>query len=227
MTSNEFPHPLRGALIDMDGTLYDSMPLHTRAWKTLADEIGLEATEEEFYQYEGMTGHDILDLMMYRQKGRHVSRDEAHELYGRKAALVAAAGAPPVMPGALEMMHQFRRLDVTTVLVTGSGQMSILERLNRDFPGAFTTGHMVTAHDVLHGKPSAEPFLKGLSKAGTLPSQTIAVDNAPLGVKSAAAAGLFTVGVTTGPIPKEALAKAGATIIYDSITAFARYLSTL
>ena len=46
----------RAALIDMDGTLIDSMRNHTASWKRLADKLGIQADRDEFYLYEGMTG---------------------------------------------------------------------------------------------------------------------------------------------------------------------------
>ena len=53
------------------------------------------------------------------------------------------------------------------------------------------------------------------------------IENAPLGVKSGSDAGIFTVGVTTGPIPKEMIADAGADIIFDSMQEFAEQLPEL
>ena len=40
-------------------------------------------------------------------------------------------------------------------------------------------------------------------------------------------AGAFTVGVTTGPIPREEMIKAGAAIVFDSMPEFVRALPTL
>ena len=51
------------ALIDMDGVLYDSMKYHTIAWKKLTDELNIEASLDEFYIYEGMTGAGIIRLL--------------------------------------------------------------------------------------------------------------------------------------------------------------------
>lgn len=59
------------------------------------------------------------------------------------------------------------------------------------------------------------------------PSQAIAIENAPLGVKSASAAGVFTVAVTTGPIPREELEKASAAIVFDSMPQCAEMLPQL
>ena len=55
----------------------------------------------------------------------------------------------------------------------------------------------------------------------------IAIENAPLGVKSASDAGAFTIAVTTGPIPREELEKAGAAIVFDSMPQCAEMLPQL
>ncbi|MDE6403405.1 MAG: HAD hydrolase-like protein, partial [Muribaculaceae bacterium] len=108
---------------------------------------------------------------------------------------------------------------VTTVLVTGSGQPSVLDRLAVEFPGAFDENHRVTAHNVTHGKPHPEPYLKGMAFAGTEPWESIAIENAPIGVESAVASGAFTIALTTGPIPAKALEAAGADLVLPSMQA--------
>ena len=85
----------------------------------------------------------------------------------------------------------------------------------------------VTSRDVTHGKPHPEPYIRGMQLAGVSPSQSIAIENAPLGVKSAATAGAFTVGVVTGPIPRAELEGAGAAIVFDSMKECAEEFPTL
>ena len=113
------------------------------------------------------------------------------------------------------------------MLVTGSGQHSLIDRLASDVPGAFPEGRRVTSRDVSHGKPHPEPFFRGMELADALPENSIAVDNAPMGVVAAAASGAFTVGVTTGPVPSRALYEAGADIVYDSMPEMASRLPLL
>ena len=57
---------------------------------------------------------------------------------------------------------------------------------------------MVTAFDVKKGKPDPEPYLIALRKSGVKPNEAFVVENAPLGVRSSVAAGLFTFAVNTG-----------------------------
>lgn len=215
------------ALIDMDGTLYDSMPRHARAWHTMMKEIGVECDEKEFFMYEGRTGADTINLLLRRSKGREASSDEAAELYRRKTEIFASLPRVEVMPGAQRMVDTFLKAGITTVLVTGSGQATLLNRLEEEFPGAFPPERRVTSRDVVKGKPHPEPFLRAMRIAGVTPENAIAVDNAPIGVRAAAASGAFTIGVVTGPIEADALYEAGADIVYPSMEALADALPGL
>ena len=83
---------------------------------------------------------------------------------------------------------------------------------------------MVTGNDcpIGKGKPHPYPYLKGLEKAGNIrPEEAIVIENAPLGVKAAKAAGIFTVAVNTGPLDPQVLKDAGADIVLGSMTELA------
>lgn len=215
------------ALIDMDGVLYDSMPFHARSWKLMMAEQGLDLPEEEFFLYEGMTGTATIDLIFRRELGRSVSDEEARRLYARKAELFNSMGEKRLMPGADRMLRVLKDAGVGRVLVTGSAQQSLLTRLEMDYPGMFDTDKRVTALDVSHGKPNPEPYLKGLEKAGVSPEEAFVIENAPLGVRAGKAAGLFTIAVTTGPIPREEFVRENADLIFPSMPDFADALPEL
>lgn len=217
--------PITTALIDMDGVLYDSMKNHSIAWKRLADEEGWKYSDNEFFLCEGMTGAAIIRQIIKRETGRtDISDEEASELYARKAKYFTELGTVMPIDGAAEMLNVIRSAGITRVLVTGSGQHNLLDRLNKDYPGIFSDNLKVTAADVKHGKPDPEPYLIGLKKANALPQNAIVVENAPLGVKAGNAAKCFTVGVTTGPIPEDIMIENGADIVYATMHDFAEAL---
>lgn len=218
----------RAVLFDMDGVLYDSMPGHARAWKGVCDSIGIEADENEFFAHEGRTGAATIDILIRRAFGRPATEEECRELYRRKTELFAARTTPvPCMPGARAAVDASLAGGCTTVLVTGSGQGSLLQRLEKDYPGAFPANRRITGNDVKHGKPAPEPYLKGIELAGVEKWQAIGVDNAPLGVESSSRAGLFTIGVRTGPIAAGSLLEAGADIVVDGMEECARIIRTI
>ncbi len=78
---------------------------------------------------------------------------------------------------------------------------------------------MVTAFDVKYGKPNPEPYLMALNKGNLKANEAIVVENAPLGVQAAAAAGIFTVAVNTGPLDDNILLDAGANVLFPSMQA--------
>ena len=131
------------------------------------------------------------------------------------------------MPGAADMLNTLKAVGMKRVLVTGSGQSSLISRLDTDFPGIFEPGMRVTSRDVKHGKPHPEPFIRAMQLAGVSPSQAIVIENAPLGIEAGDRAGAFTIGVTTGPIPVEEMERAGAAIVFPSMEAFADALPSL
>lgn len=222
LNSRNYPQiKLRAVLFDMDGVLYDSMKNHAEAWYQTALENGIPCTKEEFYLYEGQTGRHTIDQLFRKNFGRGATPDEIKRIYTRKSELFTALGPAPVMPGAREVLQQTVEMGLIPVLVTGSGQSSLIDKLQDNFPGIFTAERMITAHDVHHGKPHPEPYLRGLEKAGVLPDEAIVVENAPLGVRAASEAGIFTVAVNTGPLTPECLYDEGASLVLDSMNELA------
>lgn len=208
---------LKAVLFDMDGVLYDSMKNHTQAWYKAICEQGIECELNEFYLYEGRTGASTIDLLFERAYHRPATEEEKERIYALKAKYFNELPVALPMPGAASLLAQVKDSGLIPVLVTGSGQQSLIDKLNHDYPGIFEERYMVTAFDVKFGKPHPEPYLMGLTKAGIGANEAIVVENAPMGIKSAFTAGIFTVAVQTGPIVPEILQQSGANVQYDGV----------
>lgn len=214
--------PLRAVLFDMDGVLFDSMPGHARSWAQVAREFGYHFTEEEVYLNEGRTARTTMEWIVQRQFGRSATPDEVEQVYSRKCAVFNALPEAPKMPGADAVLAQLRTGGREAVVVTGSGQASLLSRLTTHYPGCFPPDRVVTGHDVQHGKPHPEPYLMGLKRAGGLrPWEALVVENAPLGTRAGVAAGVFTLVVNTGPLAPQVFAEEGANFLLPSMPALA------
>lgn len=218
ITRNNYPHfTPKAVLFDMDGVLFDSMRGHASAWVKAMTEMGLPFTEHDAYMNEGQTGHATINNAFLKKYGREATEEEKQTIYKLKSDYFDDYGTPEPMPFAFELLQKTKRQGLQRIVVTGSGQPSLLSRLEHNFPGIFEKDKMVTAFDVKYGKPHPEPYLLGLQKTGLKPWEVLAVDNAPLGVESASAAHLFTVGLNTGPLEPEILSQAGADIILNSM----------
>ncbi len=209
----------KAVLFDMDGVIYDSMPYHARSWHESMTTFGLNMAPEEAYTYEGMRGVETIKLIARRQWGRELSDEEAGKMYQVKSERFKTFPPAKKMDGVEDLMRKIKAEGLKIVIVTGSGQGSLLKRLEDDFNGLVSGELMVTSFDVTHGKPDPEPYIRGLEKAGVKPYEAIVVENAPLGVRAGVAAGIFTIAVNTGPLPDKALTDEGANIIFPSMPA--------
>ena len=123
------------------------------------------------------------------------------------------------MPGAWELLQKIKSEGLTSMVVTGSGQLSLLERLEHNFPGMFHKELMVTAFDVKYGKPHPEPYPMALKKGDLNADEAVVIENAPLGVEAGHKAGIFTIAVNTGPLDGQVLLDAGADLLFPSMQA--------
>ena len=224
---------VRAFLFDMDGVLFDSMPNHAIAWVEAVKRYGLSMTREEVYMNEGRTGAGTINALAQRTWGRDATEEEIQNIYATKSEVFNTCPKALPMTGAAEVLNNVRALGKLPLIVTGSGQVSLLDRLNSAYPGVFKRDLMVTAFDVTQGKPFPEPYLKGLIKAGAAlnpdgsplrPEEAVVVENAPLGVRAGKAAGIYTIAVNTGPLSDQVLLDAGADIVFPSMSALAEAL---
>ena len=207
----------------MDGVLFDSMPNHAYAWSHAMTDFGLRMAPEEVYMNEGRTGNGTINMLSQRYWGRDATEEEVQQIYEAKSRLFNALPEAQPMPGAMELLRKVRAQGLMRVIVTGSATHALLDRVNAAFPDMFSEDLMVTAFDVRHGKPNPEPYLMGLKKANVAASEAIVVENAPLGVQAARAAGIFTIAVNTGPLPDEVLKEAGANLVLPSMPYLAEH----
>ena len=224
---------LLASMFDMDGVLFDSMKNHAYSWHQTMAHFGLDLPEWEAYMHEGRTGAGTINIVSLRQRGYEATKDEIERIYKYKSELFNTCPEAERMPGAYELLCKVKASEVTPMVVTGSGQKTLLERLQKKFPDRFRKELMVTAFDVKYGKPNPEPYLMGMEKykkfikesnsnvdtEAIAPNNFIVVENAPLGVKAGVAAGVFTIAVNTGPIPDAALLEQGANLLYPSMQA--------
>ena len=214
-------------LFDMDGVLYDSMPNHSKAWSQAMEKFGMHMSPHDVYMNEGATGHDTVVRISLRDRGYEATESEIDDIYNYKASLFRSMPEARVMPGALEVFRRAAAAGLKILIVTGSGQKNLIERVQRDFEGYITRERMVTAFEVTRGKPYPDPYLKGLSIAGVPASEAVVVENAPLGIRAGIAAGIDTIAVNTGPLEDEILQAEGPVMLMHSMQELADRFETL
>lgn len=194
-------------VFDMDGVILDSMPFYAAAWSCALAEHGVAAPLAEFYRRES-GDPDIEVPQLFALAGTSADADKARSVAARALELYSGFPGIKPFPGAAEVLRKLRGAGKATALVTGSHAATVA-RLLGDLRPLFDA--IVALEDAPHRKPEPHPFLKALDMLGVRPEQAVAVENSPFGIRSAKAAGILTVGIST-TLPPEELAEADLVI---------------
>jgi len=209
----KLPKNIKAVLFDMDGVLYDSMKYHADTWVAAFQKYGIDFPPKEAYANEGRTGEGTIQKAIREIEGREATQEETDGIYREKTRLMADVSPAEIIPGMQEIIRNVRNSGKKIIVVTGSRQPTLLERLHNDF--GVEPHEVVSGKDVKIGKPNAEPYIKGMEKAGCNEAECMVVENAPLGIESAVNADIFTVAINTGPLKKEELKSAGAAVVFE------------
>ena len=218
---------IRAAFFDQDGVLYNSMPYHAEAWAWAMTKHGLPYTALETYRNEGRTSTGVIQELHQRMYGTPASQELIETIYKDKTAYFTekTGGFPGTIPGVNEVLQYLHTHGMECWVVTGSGQRDLINALNKTFNNVFKG--IISSFDVKYGKPNPEPYLKAWERSGWKKEECFVVENAPLGVRAAKAAGLFTIAVNTGILPDEELAAEHPDIIFHSMDELLQWLKKL
>ena len=195
------------AIFDMDGVLIDSGAHHRHAWRMLLDELGAEPADPEHWRLTiGRPSEEAIPLLL----GRRVSGAEARRLARRKRDFYQAraqTGLDPVA-GVREFLEALARDDVPRAVGTSASRWDA-ERLLDDLGLLRFFDVMVTADDVMLGKPDPEVWTQAARRLRVTVHRCVVFEDALVGVQAARAAGMRAIGVTTAHTDAE-LRAAGA-----------------
>jgi sugar-phosphatase len=175
----------KAILFDMDGVLMDSTPSVERVWRVWAQAHGLDP--------------ESVAAQAHGRRSIETIRAVAPELDAQKENVVVEQmeiddkEGVTALPGAAELLVNLP--DDQFAIVTSATRPLAVARLG--YAGLSVPHHMITAEDVVHGKPSPEPFLKGAALLGFPPLDCLVFEDTPAGIASARAAGMQAVALQT------------------------------
>ena len=195
-------------LFDLDGVLIDSPTAHARAWAELFRPFGLELPPERLHREEGRRSLEIARGII-TEYGLQIDDAELERLLASKRKYYRSIAPRGLREDAQAAVRDARERGLKVGLVSGSARENVIAALDQT---EFDV--IVTAEDYETGKPDPEPYLTACRRLGVAPEACIAVENAPLGVASARAAGLQVIALTS-TLPRELLI--GADWVIDDI----------
>lgn len=223
----DYSRKLRAVFFDQDGVLYNSMPYHAESWAWAMTKHGLPYTAMECYRNEGRTSTGVIQEHHRQMYGTDASPELIEAIYQDKSQHFTemTGGFPGIIPDVDKVLRYLHEHGVECWVVTGSGQRNLIDALNKTFDNVFTG--IISSFDVIKGKPDPEPYLKAWERSGFKKEESLVVENAPLGVRAAKAAGLYTIAVNTGILPDSDLWDEKADLVLPNMQALLEKLTAI
>lgn len=192
-------------LFDMDGLLFDTETIYVEYGREVAKEKGYTITNDIVEKTTGVT-NDKARILFKEALGEEFPYDEMMGKVKNFILEKGLKGKVPLKLGALELLEFLKKNNKQMILATSS-DLHLAEALTegKDIKKYFS--HLVTAEDVVHGKPDPEVFLISAKKAGASPEKTVVFEDSFNGIRAAHAAETFPIMVPDKLKPTEEIEK--------------------
>lgn len=194
-------------IVDFDGVVVDSEPIHLACFQRILAEEGITLSGEDYYsKYLGYDDRDCF-LAVARDTGRPLRRP-LEALIAAKSALVQQAlrESTAALPGAVELIRSAHLAPVPVAVCSGALRREIeLASAAVGVLDCFTV--IVSAEDVSAGKPDPAGFRLAVERLAAACGRAIrsgrcvAVEDSPAGIAAAQAAGMRVLAVSNSYPP--------------------------
>ncbi|MFF3660762.1 HAD family hydrolase [Streptomyces olivochromogenes] len=200
-------------IFDNDGVLVDSEPISNTILAAYLTELGHPTSyEESIRDYMGSAMHRIHELVQERS-GQRLPEDFDDVFHGRVFAAFERELQP--VPGAVQLLEKLAADEVPyCVASSGSHERIRVGHRKTGLDRWFGEGRVFSSQDVGRGKPAPDLFLYAAERMGVAPERCVVVEDSPLGVRAANAAGMDVYGFTA---MTPAAKLAGATQLFSEL----------
>ncbi|MCW7946728.1 hydrolase [Streptomyces hygroscopicus] len=182
-------------IFDNDGVLVDSEPISNRILAAYLTELGHPTTyEDSIRDYMGSAMHRIHDIVQERS-GQRLPTDFDDVFHARVFAAFERELKP--VAGIMDVLEKLAADQVPyCVASSGSHERIRVGHRTTGLDRWFDSGRIFSSQDVGRGKPAPDLFLYAAERMGVAPKRCVVVEDSPLGVRAAVAAGMDVLGFT-------------------------------
>jgi HAD superfamily hydrolase (TIGR01509 family) len=201
-------------VLDLDGTLVDSVYQHVMAWQRALEEVGVPLAIWRIHRRIGMSGGLLVQAVL-REAHRALPEDvinQAKSLHGKYYADSLPSIRP--LPGAIELLEALDEMKIRWALAT-SGQpgeaRAMLKLLQRDVNDVV----LIDGGQVRYAKPDPDLLIAATEKLAVDPHHALVVGDSIWDMLAARRAGALGVGVLSGGFSRAELEAAQAFRVYN------------
>ncbi len=193
-----------GFIFDLDGVIVDTAKYHYRAWKTLADELGIPFSEEQNEQFKGVSRKRCLEILldMGEIKASQNQKDawlkEKNEAY---LNYIQNMDTSEILPDVIKVLDHLKDSRIPMALGSASkNARPILEKVKLlTYFDAIVDGNSVTK-----AKPDPEVFMIAAKNLEAAPLNCVVFEDALAGIAAANTAGMISIGIGEAEVLSEA-----------------------
>ena len=196
-------------VLDLDGTLVDSVYPHVVAWTSAFHDVGLHVASTTVHHAIGMGGDRLVAHVAGAAAESAVGDDvrALHDKYFRAGLRTVSE-----LDGASDLLTALAGRGHHLVLASSS-EADLVDQLLDRVGARARLDAIVSGSDAEHSKPAADIVEAAVSRVG--PGPAIVIGDAVWDVLAADAAGLPCIGLGSGGIDASHLRAAGAVEVYD------------
>jgi HAD superfamily hydrolase (TIGR01509 family) len=192
-------------LFDLDGTLVDSDAIHLAAFQRVFAPLGVAVDQVTYNRSIHGSSNDRIGKLFLPHLTPELQRAALEE---KEAVYRANLADIEPIPGAPELLDFADRLGLGRAVVTNAPRANV-EAALAALGLAARLSIVVVGSELERSKPDPLPYLRGLELTKAAACRSVAFEDSPPGVRSAAAAGLAVVGITSS-LDEASLIEAGA-----------------
>ena len=169
------------AIFDLDGTLIDSVKVHSEAWSDSCKSFGYNIPESYFHDLTGMTSKSVGKKLI---KDFRIPENCIEELIQYKSKLYFDnINKIDVFESILQILKDYKSKNVKVALATGSKRKNVLEILRVKDLDLFD--FVLTGDELEHSKPHPDAFLRCLEHFKYSPKDAVIYEDSVTGLKAA------------------------------------------
>ncbi len=195
---------IKGFIFDLDGVIVDTAVFHFKAWRRLAQDLGIDFSEEENEQLKGVSRKESLEKIL-EWGNLTLDPNEFERRMAQKnewyLEFVREMGQEEALPGAKDFLRESQSLDLAIGLGSASKNAALILDLLEVTP-LFKA--IIDGTKVSKSKPDPEVFLKGAEALDLAPESLVVFEDSIAGIEAARRGGFRTVGIGNKNILKDA-----------------------
>lgn len=203
---------VQAVIVDIDGTLIDSVDLHAQAWQDAFDDYGFQFDLPVIRAQIGKGGDQLLPVFLSEaDRAAKGEKIEAHRSALFKKRYLSRIKPFPGVPALLQAI----RSAGVRIALGSSAKQDELETYQRIAGITGLVDAAASSEDAERSKPHPDIFAATLEKLGrTDAAKVLAIGDSPYDAQAAGKIGIQTIGVLCGGFAEADLRAAGCIAIY-------------